>query len=92
MAEIIKRDTNNRTIGAGVDTADTSAILMLRVDAVTNYLLVSVESTAANTGTASQVASRDGNQRTVCMGWDATNEVLQEILTDSNGYLLCDLG
>lgn len=89
--EIIQRDDNRRTVGAGVGNDADQDILMLRVDPVTNYLLVDVAAGSATSANANQVASRDGNHRPVCMGWDETNEVLQEILTDENGLLLCQL-
>lgn len=89
--EIIKRDSNFRTVGAAV-TQDTSKdIEMLRVDPVTKYLLVNIATTTTGSNTASQIAKRDGNFRPVCLAWDATNEVLQEVLTDVDGNLLCDV-
>jgi hypothetical protein len=89
--EVIIRDENSRTVGAGVSNDADQDILMLRVDPITNYLLVDITDVGATSGTASPIASRDQNSRTVCMGWDATNGVLQEILTDENGYILCDV-
>ena len=89
--EIIKRDQNNTTVGAGVTSDANKNITMLRVDPVTDYLLVSFSAGTSSAGTASQIAQRDQNNRTVCMGWDDTNKVLQEILTDANGNLLCDV-
>lgn len=89
--EIISRDQNHVTVGAGVSPDTDLDISMLRVDPVTKYLLVVVSDTGASAGTAGQIAKRDQNHRTVCMGWDETNGVLQEILTDSSGNLLCDL-
>lgn len=91
MDEILKRDENHVTVGAGVSPDSDFDISMLRVDPVTKYLLVSVTDTGATAGTAGQIAKRDENHRTVCMGWDETNGVLQEILTDSDGNLLCEL-
>lgn len=90
--EVLKRDQNHVTVGAGVGDDADKDIIMLRVDPVSKGLLVSsstIDSTSAN---SSQIASRDGNHRTVCMGWDETNGVLQEILTDENGYILCQIG
>lgn len=91
MSEILKRDQNFRTVAAGVDPSSTSDIYMFRVDPVTNYLLVDITVGSATSAVSSEIASRDGNYRPVCLGWDETNGVLQEILTDENGYLLCDL-
>jgi len=90
-SEIILRDQNHVTVGAGVSDDADQDVLMLRVDPVTNYLLVDVTDTGATAATSSQIASRDQNHRTVCMGWDEENGVLQEILTDENGYLLADI-
>jgi len=89
--EIIKREGNFRTVGAAVTQDTAKDISMLRVDPVTKYLLVSVAADTTGSQTASQIASRDGNFRPVCLGWDETNGVLQEILTDSSGNLLCDV-
>ena len=89
--EIIQRDENFRTVGAGVSNDADQEILMLRIDPVTNRLLVDVISGTDTAETSSPIASRDENFRPVCLGWDETNEVLQEILTDENGYLLTDI-
>lgn len=91
MSEIISRDNNHRTIGAGVSNDVDKSIIMLRVDPVSKYLLVDITSTGSSSANAVQIAKRDGNHRTVCLGWDDTNKILQEILTDSSGRLLCDL-
>jgi hypothetical protein len=89
--EIITRDENRRTVCAGIGNDADADILMLRVDPVTNYVLCDITAGSATSATASQIASRDENRRTVCMGWDETNEILQEVLTDSSGRILCDL-
>lgn len=86
--EVIIRDENNAVVGAGVSDDANQEIMMLRVDPVTKYLLINVEEGSPTAATASQIASRDQNNRTVCMGWDETNGVLQEILTDADGNLL----
>lgn len=91
MNEVIERDQNHRTVGAGVGNDADQDVLMLRVDPITKYLLVDVTNTGATSAISSQIASRDQNHRTVCLAWDETNGVLQEVLTDSNGYLLCDI-
>lgn len=90
-SEIIKRDQDFRTVGAGVSNDASHDILMLRVDPVTKYLLVNLAATAATSAISVQVAKRDGNYRPVCLAWDDTNKVLQEVLTDSSGNLLCDV-
>lgn len=91
MDEIIKRDENSRTVGAGVGNDADQDITMLRVDPATGYLLINVTSGSATSAVNSQIASRDENFRPVCLGYDETNNVLQEILTDENGYILCDI-
>jgi hypothetical protein len=90
-SEIIERDQNYRTVGAAVGMDSDQDISMLRCDPVTKYLLVEISSGSATSANASQIASRDQNNRTVCMAWDETNQVLQEVLTDADGYLLVDL-
>ena len=90
-SEIITRDENRRTVGAGIGSDTDQDILMLRVDPVTHYLLCDVSSVGATSANASQIASRDENRRTVCMAWNDTDSELQEVLTDSSGRLLCDL-
>jgi hypothetical protein len=89
--EIITRDQNYHVVGAGVTADADKDITMLRVDPVTGYLLVDVSDGSATSATASQIASRDQNYRPVCLAYDETNNVLQEVLTDSDGNLLCDL-
>jgi len=91
MDEIIPRDQNFRTMAAGVSNDADFDISVFRVDPVTNYLLVDIAETAATSETASQIASRDGNYRHVCLAWDEDNQVLQEVLTDTDGRLLCDV-
>ena len=91
MSEIIKRDQNFRTVGAGVTNDASQDITMLRVDPITGYLLANITDTGATSATASQIAKRDGNYRPVCLAWDETNQVLQEVLTDAQGNLLCDV-
>lgn len=91
MTDIIKRDQNFRTVGAGVSNDSFQEVTMLRVDPVTNYLMVNITDGVASSATSSQIASRDQNFRPVCLAWDETNGVLQEVLTDADGNLLCDV-
>lgn len=91
MDEVLKRDQNYVTVGAGVSPDSDLDISMLRVDPVTKYLLVAVTTGSATSANAVQIAKRDQNHVPVCMAWDETNGVLQEILTDADGNLLCDL-
>lgn len=89
--EIILRDVNHVTVGAGVSNDTDKDITMLRVDPITKYLLVNVSDTGATSATASQIAKRDGNFKPVCLGWNEQDQQLQEILTDTDGNLLCDV-
>lgn len=89
--EIIDRDENFRTVGAGVSNDSDKEIIMLRVDPVTKYLLVNIEADTTGSQTASQIAKRDQNYRPVCLAWNEQDEELQEILTDTDGNLLCDV-
>lgn len=91
MNEIISRDKNHMTIGAGVTNDVSQNISMLRVDPATKYLLTSLSFGSSSAATATQIAKRDQNYRTVCLAWDETNQVLQEVLTDSSGNLLADI-
>ena len=91
MSEIITRDENSATIGAGVSSVDSASILMMRVDPVTGYVLTEITETAATAGNSGQIASRDQNHRTVVMGWNEVTQQPEEILTDVNGRILCDL-
>lgn len=91
MTEILKRDSNHVTVGGAITNDASQDVTMLRVDPATNYLLVEIMDQDATAGTASPIASRDQNHVPVCMAWDDTNQVLQEVLTDENGYLLCDV-
>lgn len=89
--EVIDRDQNYRTVGAGVTNDADLDITMLRVDPVTNYLLCDVASTSATSANESQIASRDQNFRPVCLAWNEQDQELQEVLTDSQNRLLCDI-
>jgi len=91
MDEVLKRDANHVTVGAGVSPDSDFDISMLRVDPITKYLLVNIVDTGASAATASQIAKRDGNYRPVCLAWNEQDQELQEVLTDSDGNLLCDV-
>lgn len=90
-SEIIKRDQNFRTVGAAVTSDVSQDIEMLRVDPITDYLLVEITNIGSTAGNVGQIAKRDQNFRPVCLAWDETNQVLQEVLTDTDGNLLCDV-
>lgn len=89
--EIISRDQNHVTVGAAITDDTDQDVTMLRVDPITKYLLIDITDMGATAGTVAQIAKRDQNHKPVCLAWDATNEVLQEILTDEDGKLLCDV-
>lgn len=89
--EVIKRDENYATVGAGVGSDADQDILMIRVDPTTKRVLMDVSSIGATSAVGGSVASRDENYRPVCLAWDEDNDTLQEVLTDENGYLLCDI-
>lgn len=86
--EVIIRDENNAVVGAGIENDANQEIAMFRVDPVTEKLLVDVTVAGSTSANASQIASRDGNHKPVCMAWDDTNQILQEVLTDADGNLL----
>lgn len=89
--EVLLRDENHVTVGAGVSNDSDQDIIMLRVDPVTNYLLVNITDTGSTDANESQIASRDGNYRPVCLAWNEEDQELQEVLTDADGNLLCDV-
>lgn len=91
MDEIIKRDENFRTVGAAVTDDSDQDITMLRVDPTTGYLLVDISNVGATDANASQIARRDQNHRTVCLAYNEDADELQEVLTDEDGNLLCDV-
>lgn len=90
-SEILKRDENHRTVGAAVTDDAAQDVTMLRVDPATNYLLCENISGPATAANEEQIADRDENFRTVCLAWNEQDQELQEVLTDENGYLLCDI-
>lgn len=90
-SEILKRDENHMAVGAGISNDVNQEILMLRVDAATDYLLADISETPATAANSGQIAKRDQNHRAVAMGWNEDTQQPEEILTDSDGYILCDL-
>lgn len=89
--EILLRDQNHVTVVAGVSPDSDLDISMFRVDPVTNYLLVDISSTPSSSGNTGQIAKRDQNHVPVCLAYDELNDELVEVLTDENGYILCDV-
>lgn len=90
-SEILKRDENHVTVGAAITNDSSQDVTMLRVDPSTNYLLIDINATPSVDQTGGQVAKRDGNYRPVCLAWDEENQVLQEVLTDTDGNILMDI-
>lgn len=90
-SEILKRDENRVTVVAGVTNDADQEVSMLRVDPVTKYLLVVASSAAASSANTTTIARRDQNNAPVCMAYDEENDQLVEVLTDANGYILCDI-
>lgn len=90
-SEILKRDQNFKTVGSAVTNDASQDVTMLRVDPATGYLLTAITTIGATSANSSQIAKRDQNHVPVCLAWDETNGVLQEVLTDTDGSLLCDI-
>lgn len=91
MDEILLRDANYVTVGAGVSPDSDLDISMLRVDPITKYLLIDITAGSATSANSENIAKRDQNHVPVCMAYDEDNDEVVEILTDENGYLLCDV-
>ncbi len=91
MDEILLRDANYVTVGAGVSPDSDLDISMLRVDPITKYLLIDITAGSATSANSGNIAKRDQNHVPVCMAYDEDNDEVVEILTDENGYLLCDV-
>lgn len=89
--EIIKRDENHRTVGAGISNDSTGDVIMLRVEPSSKYLLVTLDVSDAPVGNPGSIAKRDQNHVPVCLAYDEQNDQLVEVLTDDNGALLCDI-
>lgn len=84
------RDQNQRVVSSGVSSIDSITPIMLRVDPVTNYLLVSFTS-SSNSVTSRQWNKRDENSYPTMYGISNSDEVtLVPIRTDTNGKLLVD--
>lgn len=90
--EVILRDQNSVIVGAGVTDDANQDITMFRVDPVTSYLLIDVNATTSSSANDQQIAKRDQNNTPVCLAWNESEQKLEEVLTDENGYILCDIG
>lgn len=84
---IAHRDANDRQLGIGVSSVDLRTPVQLRVDPVTNYLLIN--SIVTSTNNASVRHRIDQNNTPTAYGVSsADGKTLIPIATDINGYLL----
>ncbi len=91
MSEILKRDENFVTVAGAVTDDTDKEVTMVRMDPVTNRVLASVSISGSAIGAGGQVARRDENHVPVCLAYNEDDDELQEVLTDENGYILCDV-
>ena len=85
------RDVNDRPTASGVSSTDSVTPVMMRVDPITDYLLVDFAGNSSNSATPRTWNSRDDNDVPTVYGVSDTDGVtLVPIRTDSNGYLLVD--
>ena len=85
--EILKREDNYKTVAAGVSSVDED-ILMLRVDPITNGLLMNVIADTL-TPTDADMVKRDQNHKPTVYGISSVDGVtLVPIRTDEDGNLL----
>lgn len=83
-----KRDQNTIAVSLGVSSVDNATPLQLRVDPITDYLLVDLASDLL-TPTAATRCKRDENDIPTKYGISSVDGVtLVPIRTDSNGTLL----
>ena len=86
-----RRDQNDIATGLGVSSVDSSTPISLRVDPVTDYLLVSIVG-SSNSATSATRCKRDQNDIPTKYGVSSVDGVtLVPIRTDSNGRLLVTL-
>lgn len=86
--EILKREGNYKTVGAGISTAATHDILMFRIDPITNGVLANMVADSL-VATSISIAKRDENFVPTIYGISDTDGItLVPIRTDDNGYLL----
>lgn len=90
--EVIKRDSNHKVIGAGVTDDAAQEIRMLRVNPMTDYILVAFAGSGpAGPSTGKRPAKRDQNHKPMALGWNEDTQQVQEILTDEDGYIICKM-
>ncbi len=86
-----KYDQDYVPVGLGINNTDTTTPLMLRVDPVTNYVLVDVTG-ATISATPASMDKRDQNYQPTMYGVSsADSTVLLPIRTDSLGRILVDI-
>ncbi len=82
------RDENQRVVGSGVSSVDSVTPIMLRVDPITDFLLVD-DTVGAQVATSRQWNKRDENGYPTMYGISSTDSItLVPIRTDSSGRLL----
>ncbi len=82
------RDENQRTVSIGVSSVDVITPIMMRVDPITDRLLIT-SIVSSNSATTRQWNKRDENGYPTMYGISSTDSVtLVPIRTDSNGNLL----
>jgi hypothetical protein len=85
------RDQNDRAVASGVSSTDSVTPVMMRVDPITDYLLVDFAGNSSNNATPRTWNKHDDNDVPTVYGVsDADGVTLVPIRTDSNGYLLVD--
>jgi hypothetical protein len=88
---MMKRDENTITVGLGVSSADSSTPTPLKVDTITDYLLIDISSDSLSPTVAIR-NKRDQNQVPTKYGVSNVDGVtLVPIRTDSAGRLLITL-
>lgn len=85
---ILNIDENSRNIGAGISTTDSITPIDLRIDPITNDLLVSVFSEIINPTLATQTKIDQNGNNTFYGISDVDGVTLVPIRTNNSGYLL----
>lgn len=88
--EVLKREENHKTSGAGVSSEADKDILMFRVDPVTNLVIAEANADSL-VATSLDSNKRDENFVPTVYGIsDDDGTTLIPIRTDENGYLLAE--
>ena len=85
---ILEIDSNSRNIGAGISTTDSITPIDLRIDPITNDLLVSVISETINATLATQTKIDQNGNNTFYGISDVDGVTLVPIRTNATGALL----